>query len=75
MEFENYLARTFGPKAKPRDEKEEMSLEDSLDEFTDISDANAGAQRMLVRLRGCRCIAGLPPFVVSVPSVRKGAFG
>eukprot|EP01045_Picozoa_sp_COSAG04_P001940 COSAG04_NODE_67_length_29431_cov_17.894313_9_plen_272_part_00 len=36
MEFENYLARTFGPKAKPRDEKEEMSLEDSLDEFTDM---------------------------------------
>ena len=36
MEFENYLARTFGPKAKPRDGKEEMSLEDSLDEFTDM---------------------------------------
>ena len=34
-------------------------------------DANVGARRTLVRLRGRRCIAGLPPFVVpSVPSTK-----
>jgi len=36
QEFENFVKAKFGPKAIPRHSEQEKSVEDSLDEFTDV---------------------------------------
>ena len=42
-EFEAFLREKFGPKAVPRDEEQVKSLEDSLDEFSEVSELVASS--------------------------------